>query len=99
MEYAPSSDGRSKKLERLIPVLDCLDADMIYGSWIKVLMGIYYESGGSEEGFSLANEWSSTGHQKYKDEKDVRNKWRSFKPNHPRPITIGSLVKMAKGKH
>lgn len=99
MEYSKSFGDSNKKLERLPPLLDQLDADMSYGSWLTVLMAIYNESGGSEEGFELANQWSSTGYLKYKGEKDVRNTWRYFKPNHSRPITIGTLYRMAKGHY
>lgn len=95
MKYATSSDSS----DRLPPVLGKLDADMDYGNWLIVLMAIFHETSGSEEGFELADEWSSTGQLKYKGTKDVRNTWKYFKPNHPRPITIGTLYKMAKGNY
>jgi hypothetical protein len=99
MGYTTSSDEDTDKLDRLIAILDRLDADMGYGPWLNVLMAIFYETKGSQEGFELANEWSSTGRLKYKGEKDVWKTWRYFKPNHPRPITIGTLYRMAKGNY
>lgn len=82
-------------LSKLPPLLDKIDPDIHYGDWVRVLMAIYYETGGSEEGFDLADTWSSKG-GKYLGTKDVRSTWRSFKPNHPNPIRIGTLVRMAK---
>jgi len=61
-------------------------------------MGIYHESGASEEGFELANTWSSQG-QKYKGEKEIRSKWRSFTLKLQRPVTIGTLINMANNQH
>lgn len=87
---------RQGNLEYIKTLLEKLDPDMWYGDWLRVLMAIFYESGGSEEGFDVANEWSSRGY-KYKGEKEVRYKWDSFDLSHPYPITIGTLIRMAKG--
>lgn len=84
------------KLAKIITLLDRIDPDCSYGEWIRVLMGIFHESRGSEEGFNIADDWSSQG-DKYKGTKDVRASWRSFKADHPNPITIATLAKMAKG--
>ena len=58
-------------------------------------MVIYHETGGSEEGFELANAWSSIG-SKYKGIKEIRTKWNSFQAYKGRPITIATLIKMAR---
>ena len=93
-----SSQSNPRDLERVRQVLTQLDPDLTYLNWLRVLMGIYHESGGSEEGFEIANDWSSQG-QKYNGEREIRAKWRSFKLQLKRPITIGTLISMANNQH
>jgi len=71
-----------------------INADSDYGTWIRVLMIIFNETGGSDEGFELADQWSSGGHEKYKGTQDVLAYWRHFKLDHPNPARLGSLVRM-----
>ena len=92
------SQQNPANLERVRQLLDQLDPDLPYAGWLRALMGIYHESGGSEEGFEIANEWSSQG-QKYKGEKEVRAKWRSFTLKLRRPVTIGTLIQMVNSQH
>jgi len=80
------------KLEKL---LACLDPDSGYEDWLKVGMALYYESGGNDAGLDLYDSWSSKG-KKYKNSKEIEAKWRSFRGTSPKPVTIGTLVKMAK---
>jgi hypothetical protein len=58
-------------------------------------MAIFHESKGSDEGFYIANEWSSKG-RKYKGHHEVSYKWGTFKLNTKHPVTIGTLVMMAR---
>ena len=60
-------------------------------------MAIYHETGGSEEGFELANAWSSKG-KKYKGPREIRVKWKSFKSSTVNPITKGTLIQMLEAK-
>jgi hypothetical protein len=82
-----------------IPVLRELLAHIAPGSgyedWLRVLMAVFHETGGSDDGFDLANEWSSKG-SNYKGRKDVEVKWRSFRGGHSRPVTVGTLIQMAR---
>lgn len=75
-----------------------VDPDSDYGTWIIVLMVIFNETGNSDEGFELADSWSSEGYEKYKGTKDVWNHWRHFKPDHPNPARLGTLIRMAEKK-
>jgi hypothetical protein len=59
-------------LEELGAVLYDIDAGCGYGDWIRVLMAIKYETQGSEEGFKLADAWSSGG----SNYKGIRSPWR-----------------------
>lgn len=82
-------------LEELGKVLYDIDAGCHYGDWIKVLMGIKHETGGSDEGFQLADAWSSSGWN-YKGRDDVYKHWRYLKVNLEKPITMGTLRWMAR---
>jgi hypothetical protein len=82
-------------LEELGKVLYDIDSGSGYGDWIKVLMAIKYETGGSDEGFELADAWSS-GVSNYKGTADVFKHWRYLKTNLEKPITMGTLKWMAR---
>lgn len=89
------SDSSGNDLARLIALLKHIDPDCGYEDWLHVLMAVYHETGGSEDGFNIANDWSSMG-KGYEGEKDIRTKWNSFKSGAANPITIATIVKMAK---
>lgn len=40
-------------------LLPPIDPDISYDNWSKVLMGVHHETGGSDAGFELVNEWSA----------------------------------------
>lgn len=70
-----------------------INPDCGYDDWLRVLMGIFYHTGGSDDGFKIADTWSSGG-SKYCGENAIRAKWNSFDPEHPRPVTIGTIISM-----
>lgn len=82
-----------------IPVLSELlayiDPGSGYEDWLHVLMAIFHETGGSDDGLELADGWSSKG-ANYAGRKDVEVKWRSFTSGHSRPVTVASLIYMAR---
>ncbi len=86
---------QSSIIAKLKKLLKHIDPNCGYEEWLRVLMALYYETGGSEEGFVLANAWSSNG-STYKDIKEIRIKWNSFKLGSDNPITIATLIKMSK---
>ncbi|MGJ0485991.1 MAG: PriCT-2 domain-containing protein [Methylomicrobium sp.] len=91
------SEPQSRIIPRLKALLDCLDPDGGYDDWLKILMAVFYETGGSEAGFELALDWSRKG-RKFKDEREIRAKWNSFKNRPENPITIRTLIKMLEDK-
>jgi len=91
------SENQSKISTKLSALLEYLDPDSGYNNWLSILMAIYHETGGSEEGFQLANQWSSKG-KTYKDSDEIRLKWNSFKSGSDNPITIATLYKMIADK-
>lgn len=93
-----SNDGSvtySQNLARLKALLALLDPESGgYENWLHCLMAVFHETKGSEDGFAIANKWSSNGNS-YKGENEIRAKWNSFKSGTANPITIGTLIKMA----
>lgn len=79
-------------LGELKALLDQLDPNMGRSDWIRVLMAVWYETQGSEDGFALVNRWSSGG-KSYGGTAAMRVQWNSFGPN-ARPVTVGTLIHM-----
>jgi len=82
-------------LIKMAPLLARIDPDCGYVDWRNALMVVFHETGGNSAGFELANDWSSKG-AKYKGINEIERKWRSFGNPISRPVTIGTLIKMAK---
>lgn len=89
---APEVD--SVKLEKIQALLVHISPDVGYEDWLHVLMALYHETQGSEDGLALADSWSSQG-SSYKGEKEIEAKWRSFRLDQANPMSIGTLIKMA----
>jgi hypothetical protein len=87
-EVAPKAS--SDDLSRL---LKCLDPDMGYDNWVRVLMAIFFETKGHEDGLDLAIRWSAKG-DKYKGDREITEKWRSFDLDHATPVRLGTLIAM-----
>jgi hypothetical protein len=83
----------SARLRQIAALLGCINADLGYEDWLHVLMAIHHETGGSDHGLELADTWSSKG-KKYGGHDEIRDKWRSFKPDTERPFTIATLIHM-----
>lgn len=62
--------------------------------WLDVLLGLHDWSGGNEEGFQIAHEWSMQ-EPGYESEGDVRKRWLSFKGGRGGK-TIGTIIMLAK---
>lgn len=77
--------------------LDQIDPDISYRDWIRALMAVHYETDGSEEGFELADAWSSRG-IKCGGRREIELKWRSFASDTSNPTTIATLIWLAKQK-
>lgn len=66
-----------------------------HDSWVRVGMGIWYETRGSEEGLELFHEFSKNAVNYDADALDSR--WPSFaNKQHKKPVTIGTLMHFKK---
>lgn len=77
---------------RLRALLADRDPDAGYDEWIAVGMALHHETGGSNTGLMLWNEWSAAG-KKYAGLGDLEQHWRSFRLDHENPKTLASLRK------
>ena len=77
---------------RLRALLDEHDPDAGYDQWLGVGMALHHETGGSNTGLMLWNEWSAKG-KKYKGLGDLEQHWRTFRLDHENPKTLASLRK------
>lgn len=89
-EKASQQIFAQNEFNKIISALKYISADIDYESWIKIGMALKSEMG--QAGYSIWHQWSSTG-KKYKNEKDVRHHWDSFKRS---GVGIGTLYGMAK---
>jgi hypothetical protein len=90
-----SREAGKNRIEMIEDLLGQLDPDLGYYEWSRIGMAVYHETGGSGEGMAIYDSWSSRG-TKYKGINDIRRMWRSFRLDVPRPVTIGTLIMMAR---
>ena len=88
----PVTESHLAKLQAL---LAHISPDVGYEDWLHVLMAIFHETQGSEDGLTLADRWSSQG-EGYSGPKEIDIKWRSFRLEEANPVTLGTLIKLAK---
>ncbi len=102
---APEADDEPKApegwtLDQIREALDVLPDDLEYEddrgqpSWLAVGMAVHHETGGSEEGFDLWDEWSSRS-PKYSTREYGRDRWDSFGKPGKRTVSAGSLRRWA----
>lgn len=99
---APVSNNGDEDRRRVTPagiqaLLSYIDPDIEYLRWVQVLMAIFHETGGGEQGLEIADAWSAKG-KKYKGRAEIKAKWASFKSARTRPITIATVCQMVTDK-
>lgn len=92
-EFEPSET--TTEIAKLSQLLEHIDPDCGYEDWLHVLMALYHETGGSDDGLELAVGWSQKG-KSYKGRSDIETKWKSFRGSTSNPITVGTLIAMAR---
>ena len=91
-----SQENFSKNdLTQLQELVMKLDPDSGYEDWISILMAIHAVTEGSDEGYEIADTWSSRG-QKYPGREKIRYVWNHFRLDVANPKTFGTLIHIAK---
>jgi hypothetical protein len=77
-------------------MLSVIPADISREQWLSVAMGIHHFDYLSSEklGYSKFLEWSKTGEDSFKDERDIKTTWNSIKVS-ANGIGVGSLFNIA----
>lgn len=78
------------KLSELEAILAQHDPDCGYEDWIEVGFALHHDTGGSAAGFQLWDEWSTLG-KTYPGTDKLAVHWKSFRSDHPNPVTLASL--------
>ncbi len=91
----PSSMPDLVELTVIEQLLDSVSPNCGYDDWLDVLMAVFHATGGSPAGFELIDRWS-VGGSTYSGTRELEAKWRSFRLDIPHPVTIATLIKMAK---
>lgn len=91
----PMTGPHSEVISQLSALLACIPSDCGYDDWVRVLMVIHHVTGGSDAGFRVADEWSSKA-SNYPGTEEIESKWKSFANYSGLPVTIATLIKMAK---
>jgi KaiC/GvpD/RAD55 family RecA-like ATPase len=81
-------------LGQLAEAMDVLPGELSYDAWVNVGMAVHHETGGSDEGFAIWDEWSARS-PKYSNTEYSADRWRSFGNRGGRVVTARSLVKLA----
>ena len=94
---ATTANGPALSEAQILAVLARLDPDMAHDEWLKVGLGVHYDTQG--HGFHLWDEWSSRGVQ-YPGSEELAKRWDSFSQREgvERPVTGRTLVHMAMGE-
>ena len=87
--------------EEIARMLEHLDPDCSYDEWFRIACGLkHYYHDDVQAGFDIFDQWSSTAEHTGKyDQHESLIKWNSVQPtarSGQRPITLGSVVDMAK---
>jgi ABC-type cobalamin/Fe3+-siderophores transport system ATPase subunit len=84
----------SPSLTEIGKMLANIDCTLVsYDEWVKVGMAIKRERG--DAGYDLWVEWSSSDKARF-DIKACRTHWESFRDTHLNPVTIGTVINMAR---
>jgi hypothetical protein len=93
-EGMPVPQATDVTLEDARSMLSHLNPDVpAYWGWVKPLMALRHQFGGSDEAFGVFDEWSRTG-TKYPGPEASRKKWDAFNaaPKTSDPVTIRTVI-------
>lgn len=92
----PVSKGFANDQLRVISALNVLNPDCDYQTWLSIGMALHNGFDGSSEGLAIWDGWSA--HATSYREGETTYKWSSFGKGNGKPITLGSLFRLAADK-
>lgn len=95
-EHKPSQKKKTSANAKLIGALNSIDpVAMEYDMWRNIGFALHHELGA--DGQSIFDSWSQTDTARYSPEA-INTFWQSIKINPDKPVTIGTIFKMAKDR-
>ena len=70
-----------------------------WDGWNTIGMVVFIATGGSDEGFTIYDQWCSKHVIKYNSKEDTRDTWQRFKKNPPDRITVATLFAIVDDEH
>jgi len=91
-EFAKNPDPKWSLQRIENEILAYLPTELDYNEWIQLGMGLHFQSGGSQEGFNVFDEFSANAdNYPQLNEPSTWDKWKSFGAA-KNPVTIGTLL-------
>ena len=93
-------DEKSKRLDshtsatKAKEIVDYIQPNCDYSTWLKVGMGLHDEFNGSKQGLALWDHWSMNADD-YAGATLINNKWKSFNENSFNPTTFATICAIA----
>jgi len=91
----PGLSSPSIDLLELSQYVNQVDPDSGYEDWSSVVMATHAETQGSDEGFAVADKWSSRG-VKYPGTEKLRYIWDHLRTDVENPKTLGTIIYVAR---
>ncbi len=94
MEHCkPKADKTTEQIEKILKeIRHVADEPGQYTNWSNVGMALWHQYDGNDEGFELWDNWSSGGYEYETCKKEMRSKWRSFRPTSPNFVTFATVL-------
>ena len=89
--FKPKMDMDNEQVRQL---LESVDPDCHHDEWVRVGMALHHQFDGSDEGWHIWDEWSSTG-SKY-NQNECERRYATFDAKGRTPITLASVKAMEK---
>jgi hypothetical protein len=86
--------GYYDKYQKAQEALRQIDPSCGRNDWRTVGMALHHEFGA--DGWFLWDTWSAKSKTKYHPDK-IREEWAGFRSDHPNPVGLGSIIRIAKG--
>ena len=97
---SPSADDPDRQrifevaIPRIVELLSYMDPDCGYNDWFRVGAALNNESGGSDAGFQVFDEWSAEG-SKYRGSNETLKQWRALSRYSGKRITLATVAMLA----
>ena len=91
---APDAEP-SLSLDQVRECLEAITPPAGYDDWLRLMMAVHFETGGSDEGLELVDQWSERG-VGYAGCELIESKWEGFGRTNAATVTGGTLLKAAR---